>query len=199
MLTKTTEKKKTGLNGCQHCIRYTQVLCYILIRDNAIFVFFLGDSINLQRPHNYMGPIFSSLYCHNSEQGGHKYTELGSQNHCLSSYHPWYYLAKWHAKPRLTLLEKESVAVWKCEQFWVCQAAVSAQLLVAVLIQITVHSSDCMLVRFDDYSGQRAAIFRQRIKQHLTKESILVHISRGNIVFEDHLAFVFFQCFSNAN
>lgn len=72
---------------------------------------------------------------------------------------------------------------------------VSVQLLEAVLIQITVHSSDCMLVRFDDYSGQRVAIFRERIKQHLVKESLSVHISRGNIVFKDHLAFIFFHAF----
>lgn len=69
------------------------------------------------------------------------------------------------------------------------------QLLVIVLIQITVHSSDCTLVRSADYSGQRVAIFRQRIKQHLIKESFSVHTSRGNIMFKDHLAFVFFNAF----
>ena len=73
---------------------------------------------------------------------------------------------------------------------------VSVQLLEAVLIQVTVHSSDCMLVRFDDYSGQRVAIFRERIK-HLVKESLSVHISRGNIVFKDHLAFIFFNAFQH--
>lgn len=72
---------------------------------------------------------------------------------------------------------------------------VSVQLLEVVLIQLTVRSSDCMLVRFDDYSGQRAAIFRERIKKHLIKESLAVLISRGNIVFEDHLAFIFFNAF----
>lgn len=55
-------------------------------------------------------------------------------------------------------MEKGSVAVWEFEQFWVCEAMAAVSLLVVVLIQTAVHSSDCLLVKFHDYSGQRAAI-----------------------------------------
>ena len=60
-------------------------------------------------------------------------------------------------------MEKGSVAVWEFEQFWVCEAMAAVSLLVVVLIQTAVHSSDCMLVRFDDCSGQKVAVFRERI------------------------------------
>lgn len=40
LLTETTEKKETGLNGRKNCIGYTDMLCYILIRNLMPFLSF---------------------------------------------------------------------------------------------------------------------------------------------------------------
>lgn len=39
-VTKTTERKKTGLNGHKNCTRHSEVLCYVLIRYLMPFLSF---------------------------------------------------------------------------------------------------------------------------------------------------------------
>lgn len=67
LLTKTTEKKKTGLNGYKNCIRHTEVLCYILIRH---LMPFLSFSLVIKTNEDLIitAPFSPSLYYHNSEQ-----------------------------------------------------------------------------------------------------------------------------------
>lgn len=68
-----------------------------------------------------------------------------------------------------------------------------ASVLVAAPIQTAVHSSDYMLVKFDDCSGHRVAIFRERIKQHLISHFQFIFLE--GTLSEDHQACVFCNAF----